>query len=133
MGHLDSVQIRIGDLPKDALNHSMAPGLKENRKIYFESPSDVYVLSFMPGRPVESRFLKYLTLVQISTTTVLCKTSHVFPHPVRFRSPSLARVGFSPPCRPCFSSRFAFVTWQITTTVFTGYRLSANDTNLVCV
>ena len=73
MGHLDSVQIRIGDLPKDALNHSMAPGLKENRKIYFESPSDVYVLSFMPGRPVESRFFfKYLTLVQISTTTVLC-------------------------------------------------------------
>ena len=73
MGHLDSVQIRIGDLPKDALNHSMAPGLKENRKIYFESPSDVYVLSFMPGRPVESRFFfKYLTLVQISTTAVLC-------------------------------------------------------------
>ena len=72
MGHLDSVQIRIGDLPKDALNHSMAPGLKENRKIYFESPSDVYVLSYMPGRPVESRLLKYLTLVQISTTTVLC-------------------------------------------------------------
>ena len=56
MGHLDSVQIRIGDLPKDALNHSMAPGLKENRKIYFESPSVVYVLSYMPGRPVESRF-----------------------------------------------------------------------------
>ena len=73
MGHLDSVQIRIGDLPKDALNHSMAPGLKENRKIYFENPSDVYVLSYMPGRPVESRFFfKYLTLVQISTTTVLC-------------------------------------------------------------
>ena len=72
MGHLDSVQIRIGDLPKDALNHSMAPGLKENRKIYFESPSDVYVLSYMPGLPVKSRFLKYLTLVQISTTTVLC-------------------------------------------------------------
>ena len=72
MGHLDSVQIRIGDLPKDALNHSMAPGLKENRKIYFESPSDVYVLSYMPGLPVKSRFLKYLTLVQISTTAVLC-------------------------------------------------------------
>ena len=74
MGHLDSVQIRIGDLPKDALNHSisMAPGLKENRKIYFEIPSDVYVLSYMPGLPVKSRFLKYLTLVQISTTTVLC-------------------------------------------------------------
>ena len=58
MGHLDSVQIRIGDLPKDALNHSMAPGLKENRKIYFESPRNVYVLSYMPGRPVESRFFK---------------------------------------------------------------------------
>ena len=29
--------------------------------------------------------------------------------------------------------KVAFVTWQITTTVFTGYRLSANDTNLVCV
>ena len=56
MGHLDSVQIRIGDLPKDALNHSMAPGLKENRKIYFEIPSDVYVLSYMPGLPVKSRF-----------------------------------------------------------------------------
>ena len=73
MRHLDSVQIRIGDLPKDALNHSMAPGLKENRKIYFESPRNVYVLSYMPGQPVESRFFfKYLTLVQISTTTVLC-------------------------------------------------------------
>ena len=72
MGHLDSVQIRIGDLPKDALNHSMAPGLKEKRKIFIESPSDVYVLSYMPGLPVKSRFLKYLTLVQISTTAVLC-------------------------------------------------------------
>ena len=30
-------------------------------------------------------------------------------------------------------SKVAFVTWQITTTVFTGYRLSANDSNLVCV
>ena len=29
--------------------------------------------------------------------------------------------------------KVAFVTWQITTTVFTGYRLSANDSNLVCV
>ena len=29
--------------------------------------------------------------------------------------------------------KVAFVTWQITTTVFTGYRLSANDNNLVCV
>ena len=29
--------------------------------------------------------------------------------------------------------KVASVTWQITTTVFTGYRLSANDTNLVCV
>ena len=29
--------------------------------------------------------------------------------------------------------KVAFVTWQITTTVFTGYRLSANDTNLACV
>ena len=27
----------------------------------------------------------------------------------------------------------AFVTWQINTTVFTGYRVSANDSNLVCV
>ena len=31
------------------------------------------------------------------------------------------------------SLKVAFVTWQITTTVFTGYRLSANDSNLVCV
>ena len=29
--------------------------------------------------------------------------------------------------------KVAFVTWQITTTLFTGYRLSANDSNLVCV
>ena len=29
--------------------------------------------------------------------------------------------------------KVAFLTWQITTTVFTEYRLSANDTNLVCV
>ena len=29
--------------------------------------------------------------------------------------------------------KVAFVTWKITANVFTGYRLSANDTNLVCV
>ena len=56
------------------------------------------------------------------------------PPPFRFGSPSLTRDGFCPPWRPCFSRRFESCLCDMANyTVFTGYRLSANDTNLICV